>query len=133
MYLDKKKEISTKIKLKMWLFSILEQKSVKNNCNFTKIFLSGQSVEYYKNFPNRTICRRTNWGIQLYSGRIWAYQKVLDFQRTHSVRTSSLFFKTFVTTVSNPIWLHTLFSIFWPNVTKFLNVTKISIYKIMRF
>ena len=44
MYLDKKKEISTEIKLKMWLFNILEPKSIENKCNFTKIFQSGQSV-----------------------------------------------------------------------------------------
>ena len=36
-------------------------------------------------------------------------------------------------TVTNPILLHTLFSISWQNVTKFQNVTKISICKIMRF
>ena len=36
-------------------------------------------------------------------------------------------------TVTNPIWLHTLFSIFPRNVTKFQNVTKISICKISRF
>ena len=42
---QKEKKNSTKIKLKMWLFSILEQKkNVKNNCNFTKISQSGQSV-----------------------------------------------------------------------------------------
>ena len=60
MYFDTKKEVSTKIKLKMLLFNILEPKNVENNCNFTKFFPSGQSVEYYKNFPKRTICGRTN-------------------------------------------------------------------------
>ena len=35
-----------------------------------------------------------------------------------------------IDTVTNPIWLRTLFLIFWQNVTKFQNVTKISIYEI---
>ena len=36
--MDSKGKISTKVKLKLWLFNKLETKSVKNNCNFTNFF-----------------------------------------------------------------------------------------------